>query len=148
MILCYFLIRCRTALPRSVRCKVWLGLRLESFGSQAIKPSSTRKLTYFFLLVSLYGIEAFKKSCLVEKSLKSNASKSLIIDAAVDAAFDAAIDAAIDAVNSVWYCLLIAFIALAASSSPTQLCPRLVTQSLPTTLPFLSTTSSSVTKSL
>ena len=133
VVLCYFFIRCRTALPRSVRWRVWLGLRLESFGSQAIKPSSTRKLTYFFLLVSLYGIEAFKKSCLVEKSLKSNASKSLIIDAAVDAAFDAVIDAAFDAavdaafdaafdtVNSVWYCLLIAFIALAASSSLTQL---------------------------
>jgi len=66
-------------------------------------------------------MEAFKKSCLVEKSLTSNASKSLIIDVAVDAAFDAVIDAAVDAANSVLYCLLIAFIALAASSSLTQL---------------------------
>lgn len=62
-------------------------------------------------------MEAFKKSCLVEKSLTSNASKSLIIDVAVDAVIDAAVDAA----NSVLYCLLIAFIALAASSSLTQL---------------------------
>lgn len=47
VLLCYFFIRCRTALPRSVRCKVWLGLRFGRFGFHAITPMSNNGVRYF-----------------------------------------------------------------------------------------------------
>ena len=137
-------IRCRTALPRSVRWSVWLGLRLGIDSFQSIKPNFTNGVIYLSLLYLWYVSPTFSSKSLDDKSRPSRDSSN----PATDPATDPVADPVCDLVKLMWYKELTAFIALAASSSLTQLWPSLVTQSLPTTLPLLSTTSSSVTKSL